>query len=250
MALVVLLHEGLFYFLPFSILLLVLTSRESITASKLAAVFTPALIAFLLSVIFHGDDTNTAAICASLGASAPARCLENGAIAWVSRTPGSAVMSTYYQVVQPPYILNVTAITATLCGFGLAIVALDEAIAGEVRRVLNDRLTFLMATACAIAPLPLFLLSDHGRYLHIWMTCAVIALVTLVSIRVAPPAAERAPRSPSRLRLLASVSWVLLFLGYATSWSSQGPCCPDRLGTGVLGRLSLLARELKDSHSI
>jgi len=68
----ILVHEGFLFFLPFSMAVLLVTTRQPIAPTKLALTALPAILAFFISAAYHGDATYTAAICASLGDAASA----------------------------------------------------------------------------------------------------------------------------------------------------------------------------------
>lgn len=238
---VVLVHEGFFFYLPFPLAMLVLTARTQIGSFKLCLIVLPALLAFVASAVFHGDATFGAAICASLGAGAPTGCEKTGAIAWLTRPATYYIMSTYYQIVQPPYILLVSAQAAMLGGVGLALVAVDREIANWTLEALRNRVIFLMAIACIVVPIPIFAASDHGRFLHIWFTSALIVMAAFVSRSDAT--LSTAGRVPGKAGVLTRALWLILFVAYVISWSVQGKCCPDRLSSGFLGRVLLLIVE-------
>ena len=241
---VTLVHEGFFFYLPFPFAMLVLTARSQIGPFRLGLIALPALLAFIVSTAFHGDASYGAAICASLGAGAPTGCEKAGAIAWLTRPSMLLIKSTYYVIVQPPYILLTSALVAMLGGVGLALVALDRQIAKWTLEALRSRVIFIMTIACIVAPIPIFAASDHGRYLHIWFTSALIVIAAFVSRKwdyeMTPSTAGQVSWKDG---VLTRVLWLTLFVAYVISWSAQGNCCPDRLRFGFLGRIFLFAVE-------
>jgi hypothetical protein len=241
---VTLVHEGFFFYLPFPIAMLILTARRQIRPFKLGLIALPAFSAFIMSTAFHGDARYGAAICASLGAGAPAGCEKTGAITWLTRPSMQYLMSTYYVIVQPPYILLTSALVAMLGGVGLALVALDREIAKWTVEALKNRGVFIMTIACIALPIPVFAASDHGRFLHIWFTSALIVLAAFVSRKsdceMTPSTAEQVPWKDG---VLTRALWLTLFVAYVISWSAQGNCCPDRLRFGFLGRIFLFVVE-------
>jgi hypothetical protein len=240
----VLVHEGFFFFLPFAVAMLVLTARTQIRPFKLGLILLPALLAFAASAAIHGDASFGAAICASLGAGAPTDCEKAGAIAWLTRPAITNIMSTYYKVVQPPYILLTSAQAAMLGGVGLALVAIDRQIAKWALEALKSRLILIMTIACFAVPIPIFLTSDHGRFLHMWFSGALFVIAAYVSCRTLhDKAPSMAGHLPGTAGVLARALWLTLFLAYVTTWSARGPCCPDRLGSGFFGRVFLLVAE-------
>jgi hypothetical protein len=87
----------------------------------------------------------------------------------------------------------------------------------------------------------LFALSDHGRYLSIWFSSAVLVLAAYLSrtpLDAAAPAAAGSARG--KAGLLVRALWAIVLLAYATTWSAQGSCCPDRLGSGFFGKIFFL----------
>jgi len=154
------------------------------------------------------------------------------------------IRSTYYVIVQPPYILLTSALVAMLGGVGLALVALDRQIAKWTLEALRNRVIFIMTIACIVAPIPIFAASDHGRYLHIWFTSALIVIAAFVSRKwdyeMTPSTAGQVSWKDG---VLTRVLWLTLFVAYVISWSAQGNCCPDRLRFGFLGRIFLFAVE-------
>lgn len=237
-AVLTLVHEALFFFLPFSCLIIVLTARREIPLRNFAWMAFPAGLVFGISALFHGDSSYSAAICESLDAGAPEACTQTGAIAWLNRTARYAFMAIYYASIRPPYILLTTALVLTLAGAGFALVVVDRSVAGWLRESWQDRRARLLAAACLVLPLPMFLVfSDHGRLLHIWFTCAALALVSMVDRRGSR--ADLAPASAASPALAARLLWIGLFAVYATSWNARGPCCPDGIGNGFLGQFLL-----------
>jgi hypothetical protein len=240
-AAIVLTHEGFFFYLPFSVALLVLTARSRLPPLKLGLTLLPAILAFLLSGRFHGDPSYVTAICASLGASAPERCEQAGAIAWLMRPANVHVLHTYYQIVKPPYILLTTVMAAMLGGVCLALLALDTAVARRVREAWDAPSGLGLTVACFAFPVLLFALSDHGRYLSIWFSSAVLVLAAYLSrtpLDAAAPAAAGSARG--KAGVLVRALWAIVLLAYATTWSAQGSCCPDRLGSGFFGKIFFL----------
>jgi hypothetical protein len=236
----VLIHEGFFFFLPFSVALLFLSPRTRITLPQLALMFVPPLLAFGLAAVFHGDPATGRAICASLGAGAPAGCEKTGAVVWLTNPAMTYIKGTYYMITQPPYILLATAQAAMLGAVGFAFLALDRRAAQWTREALQNREMLLIAIACCVTPLPAFLASDHGRFLHIWFTSILIVMAVFLSRRsrdeeAATPAA--AAHAPAQTGALARVLWLFVFVTYAITWSARGPCCPEGLGSGFLGRI-------------
>jgi len=154
------------------------------------------------------------------------------------------MMGTYYQIVQPPYILLSSAQAAMLGAIGFALVAIDREISKWTLEALKSRVMAILVIACILVPLPIFVASDHGRFLHLWFGCALIVLATFVScrspLRTTSPSAEPAPQRGGEL---ARSLWILVFVAYATTWSARGPCCPDRLGSGFFGRVLLLVAQ-------
>lgn len=226
----VLSHEAFFFYLPFSCLIVI--AKGQANARQLAWLSLPVIIVFALCVVFHGDPQARAVICHSLGADAPAHCEDAGAIAWIGRSAITLLKGTYYQSVQPPYILLNTLQVAMLGGLGLALALTDRALAQAVSRLPRGLLAL-----CFVLPLAAFLPSDHGRMLALWF---MGALFVLAAVAQSTPATER----PSPGIPLARGLWVLLLVFYATGWSAQGPCCPDRIGNGFAGRawLAIVAR--------
>jgi hypothetical protein len=236
----VLVHEGFFFFLPFSVAMLVLTARTPIAPFRLGLIVLPALLAFAAAAVFHGDASFGTAICASLGAGAPAGCEKAGAIAWLTRPATTQIMATYYVIVQPPYILLASAQAAMLGGVGLALVAVDREIAKWTLEALKNRAAWIMAIACIAIPIPVFLASDHGRFLHIWFSSALFVIAAFVSRRSDDDVTlSTAGRVPGRAGILTRALWLTLLVAYVTSWNARGPCCPDRLGSGFFGRIYL-----------
>ena len=243
-AAIVLVHEGFFVFLPFSAAMLILTARTQIGSLKLALVALPACLAFAISAAFPGDATVGAAICASLGAGAPTGCEKAGAIAWLTRPAIANVMSTYYKIVQPPYILLTSVQAAMLGGVGLALIAVDREITKWALEALKNRGILIITIACIVVPIPIFLASDHGRFLHVWFTSALIVIAAFVSCRTNYDSAPQSAGTPAgKVRVLTRALWLTFFVAYVISWSARGPCCPDRLGFGFLGRIFLLIVE-------
>jgi hypothetical protein len=238
-AAVVLVHEGLFFFLPFSVAILVLTSQAPIPATRLALMLVPALVTFAVSGAFHGNTGTAATICESLGAGAPADCQKTGAIAWLARPATVYIMSTYYQIVQPPYILLATAQAAMLGGVGVALAVADRRIANVLLGALKQPAGLILAIACIVVPIPAFLASDHGRFLHIWFCGAAIVMAVLLRPGQDSNSTPSAAEGLLSARLLTRGAWIVLLAAFATSWNAWGACCPDRLGTGFLGRAFL-----------
>jgi|GEM_PF-3963834 len=240
----VLVHEGFFFFLPFSLAVLLLTARTPVRPSSLVLMTVPALLAFALSTQFHGDASAGATICASLGAGAPEGCEKTGAIAWLTRPTIAYIKGTYYKIVQPPYILLTTLQAALLGGIGLVLSMADREVANRVREALKDRLMLIVTIACLVGPLPIFAASDHGRFLHLWFTSAVIALASALSGSSQRDVTRSAfVGNAVKGGALSSTLWIVLWIAYATVWSARGPCCPDRLGSGFFGRVFVLAAE-------
>jgi hypothetical protein len=244
-AAIVLVHEGLFFFLPFSIAILVLTAPTPIAPARLALMLLPALLAFAASGMFHGDPSTGAAICSSVGVGAPANCERTGAIAWLARPATTYIMSTYYQIVQPPYILLASVQAAMLGGVGLALTVVDRQVASGFLYILGRRSGLLLAIACIAVPVPAFLASDHGRFLHIWFCSAAIALAAVLqagrrSTGESSASASTSAAVPPSAGILTRALWVVCFVAFATTWNAWGACCPDRLGFGFFGRIFVL----------
>src|SRR5262245_34737659 len=233
----VLVHEGLFFFVPFSVAVAILTARVPFTPFKLGLIALPSVIAFGSAAIFHGDPSYGEAICASLGASAPAKCMDAEAIAWLTRPATMQVLATYYVIVQPPYILLASAQAAMLGGVGLALVALDRGIAKSTVDALKDPRVLVAAIACIVVPIPAFLASGQGRFLHVWFCRAAIVMAAFLSRRAQDSAQSSPALVLEKAGVLTSALLVVLFLAYVTTWNAHGACCPDQLGSGFLGRL-------------
>ncbi|MFO1272320.1 MAG: hypothetical protein U1F50_11695 [Rubrivivax sp.] len=244
--LLVLVHESFFFFLPFSLLVILLGEGRSIRLPTLVMLALPATLAFLASARFHGDASFTAVICDSLGAAAPEGCRQAGAIAWISRTPGFALKAIYYQSVTPPYLPLTTLQVLALGCAGLAVLWTDRQVVSSWHAGVRDRTVRWAAGAGLLLPLPLLLVfSDQGRLLNMWFTCAALALLALLGRQAQDPAASKtvADAGAPRVGSGARVMWGLLFAAYTTLWSSHGPCCADRLGQGFFGALYIKATE-------
>jgi hypothetical protein len=239
-AAVVLFHEGFFFYLPFSMLLLVLTARTPIAPRKVGLVLVPALLAFVVSGVFHGDPSTGSAICTSLGAGAPTGCERAGAIAWLTRPATFYALSTYYVSVQPPYIVLASAQVAMLGAVGLALLAVDRRISKWTLEALDNRAILFLTICCFVLPLPLFAASDHGRFLHVWFCSALFVLASLAWCRPHDDVASSERTRHAKLGVIFTRTlWLGLAVMYATSWSAQGTCCPDGVGDGFMGRVLL-----------
>lgn len=231
----VLVYEGFFFFLPFPLAMIVLTARAQIRPGKLALIAMPALLAFVASTVFRGDASFGAPICASLGSGAPVGCEKVGAIAWLTRPAMYVLRSTYYVIVQPPYILLASVQAAMLGGVGLVLVALDRDIANWISESLKNRVVTIMVIACILGPVPIFAASDHGKYLHLWFCSALFAIAAFISRR--SDCALSGVPGAGNAGVLTRALWSTLFVAYVVSWGVKGPCCPEGVNAGFLGRV-------------
>jgi hypothetical protein len=88
-----------------------------------------------------------------------------------------------------------------------------------------------------VMPLPLFLFSDWGRWLHIiatsWTITAAFALGHPAG------AGGEVNMQPTRWPQWSGVGGLLfaiILFTYAVTWNMSGVCCPEQLGSGLLGR--------------
>lgn len=136
-----------------------------------------ALVALTFSVAFHGDETRIAEICASLGMSAPDKCGNIGAAAWLGISLLDGVKSVYYEFINEPLILPVA---VTAFGLGLlpfALLAMHRPTVMLLRRALSIKGVPLVSSVALLAPFPMFVIAtDWGRWMHIMLTSWTIVI--------------------------------------------------------------------------
>ena len=190
-----LVHEGLFFFLPF-FLAYNWMKRDSIEREGTLVFgipFTVAAGVLLLSWVFRGGDGMSAAICVSLRAMSLDPALCGGAVEALDRYDvyiGGADIARYLGL----------AIVAFVPLFWYATQALDASRHGR----------FVAGSAVAFAAtLPLYALSeDWGRWMHVSM---VLIFITVLACK------DASVRLPSRSPMLAVASMVILCV-YVSSW--------------------------------
>jgi hypothetical protein len=234
---VVLTHEMLFIFTPFSLLLLAMACPELVRPPLLLLAILPATMVFLLSGVLHGDSTRIGEICSSLGSSAPAKCASVGAIAWLGISLPNNIKSTYYALVKMPQMLAVAAMSFGLGLLPFFLLVLDRVAAVHLRCTLAKRAVAGFAFAALVVPWPLFLISDWGRWMHIIVTSWTITVAFALGRPVAPEAGmQNQSHGWSPSQGMEPYLFAILLIAYAVAWNMSGVCCPEHLGNGLLGR--------------
>jgi hypothetical protein len=190
-----------------------------------------------LSVALHGDATLIPAICASLGSSAPAKCESVGAIAYLGWNLPNNIRASYYAFLQGPRTLFVAAISFGLGVLPFFLLAANRAAAAQLRCALAKRGVLPLALLALVMPLPMFVFSDWGRWMHIIATSwAITAAFALGQPAGADVEVNKQPTRWPQWSGLGGYLFAILLLTYAVSWDMPGVCCPEQLGSGLLGR--------------
>lgn len=234
LALLLLMHEGLIFFMP---LLFLLLHRSVDYRPWQAVLLLLAVAGTLLAIMMFSAQPDLQRICARIaswsvrmseclpGAAAVGgvHALDAGPLAWLQLNAADALRLTLARITSAGVLSALVVLPVCLLPLLLAPSALRRGLL----------LQYLVAAA---AVLPLFLVSiDWGRWLHVMYMMAFLLLVTT---RVSVPA-ERSPagrRHAPALQLFV----LMLVLIWPLSWRLQA-CCTTGLASGyaaaVLERL-------------
>jgi len=229
----VLSHEVLILFIPFQFLLVRWCSPGPVTNSRLVVAAVPVAVAFIAAALFHGNQSQVATICSSLGENAPERCNDFSAISWLGVSNLSAIKSGYYMMTQPPFIEITTAQGFLLGLVPFSLLAANGMIPTLLQERLRERGGQMLLIACLLLPLPGFVVgTDHGRWMFVWWSAAMLVLAATARTRRAEGTESGSGRFPWMMAF-----WSIFLLLYATAWNMPGVCCPEAIGRGALGRL-------------
>ena len=236
----VLSHEVLVLFMPFQFLLMRWCSAKATPWSWLTLAATPIVLALFATVFFHGDHEQVAAICDSLKQAAPERCVDFSAISWLGVSGPSAMKSSYYTMVQPPFIELTTAQGLLLGAVPFALLTMNGMMRTLLREKLCERGGWALLVMCLTLPIAGFAVgTDHGRWLFTWLSAAMLLVAAGArsrDVQTEAPA-SLSPVPAVRGSGLARVLGLIFLLMYSLTWNMPGVCCPDAVGAGALGQL-------------
>lgn len=221
--LLILSHEMLIVFLPY--LLMIYFSKFGLTARRayLHLVFLSfSLLAFIATLVWHGDGATVTSICQSLGVSAPSACEQRGAIAWLQYSATDGGRFVFRKISNSDYL------SGYALYLGLAILAFVP-VSRRLQRFIHNPLLLILFLICIAGTAMLSAVAiDWGRFIYINLVSLFVlsllsssADIQLEHRRLADSAASSVFRSyvfagKYNAVILLTIAVVLLF--YAISW--------------------------------